>query len=63
MKGLILHGDQPVKNNSVYNNQYEKSVFLNSSSIMRARRLREAFTRSILEEIYTSVACDIGDIF
>ena len=30
---------------------------------MRARRLREAFTRSILEEIYTSVACDIGDIF
>ena len=38
---------QPLKDNSVYNNQ-QKWVFLNSSSIMRARRLQEAFTRSIL---------------
>ena len=40
MQGLILYGHQPVKDNPVYNDQ-EKQVFLNSSSIMRARRLQE----------------------
>ena len=35
------------KENLVYNNQ-QKEVFLNSSSTMRAWRLQEAFTRSIL---------------
>ena len=44
MQGLILYGHQPVKDNSVYNNQ-QKQVFLNSSSIMRARRLQEVYCR------------------
>ena len=44
MQGLILHGYQPVKDNSVYNNLICKSKCL----IMRARRLQEVFTRSIL---------------
>ena len=44
---IDLYGHQPVKDNSVYNNQQTK-VFLNSSSIMRARRLQQAFTEIIL---------------
>ena len=46
VKWLILYGHQPGKYNLVDNNQQKyKTVFLNSSSIIRARHLQEVYCR------------------
>ena len=47
MQGFFYMVTSLIKDNLVYSNR-QKYVFLNSSSIKRARRLQEAFTRSVL---------------
>ena len=62
MQGLILYGNQPVEDNSVYNNQ-QKQEFLNSSSIMRARRLQEAYCRFEIRRTLRAAHKDERQVF